>query len=919
MKNKLTVNTLALGNLKQRKKQYTIMIIGIILAMVFSSSIIFLASSIYSSNVELRNERIGKQSVIWTRVTENHIENAQNSKVLGKAGYAHILGILNSTNDEYYDSVCVGWLDDTAEELANPQLIEGKMPSEENEIAVEKMSLSKLGVDAKLGDYITLNLKTQNGNETLENSHQVTYKLVGILKNKATYISFTSGVNMDGVPSAFVCKNTQVELGGREGLTCYARLYDNKENSAGFKKLDDYLLSIEYTTTANPIATFSNNAIYHTNDNDSYDMVYQIVFLIIIVAVLMLASCLIIINAFNANLNERKRQIGLFRAIGATKRQIVKIFAREAFFIGIVSTPVACLLSALIVKGVIHFLGDGYSFELNIWVLLLSVLFCNASVMISALIPLACASRITPMQAIRNIKNTRKLNKKRINSKNSFDVPKLLAKRSLTFSKGKQITVSIILIISIVAGGFAFSWYSYSIENSYSLDSDYMLHLTSWRNYSGINFKSENVGFSENDKQTVLNNEYIGECNGYKKGSVNLLVPSDTSDYRKLVSDNYHFDYDNYTEEDVNETNYRQALFSEKYNNYGADTEKINTLFNVSDYISKELLSYDEQYLNSLKQYVYDGKIDIEKINSGEEIILYTPSKVGMYYDDSKYGGLRTAYNEDADKENCFFTDTCDFHAGDEIEIGVINADEPTDPEGYNIYNSIFPDDAEVIKKKVKIGAIICDGPDGIGMRLQVVTSHNVINSLIPGVKYKELYCNLNTSCTDEVDKAVVDDLKEIASNVDQGNYSSNYGYAQTQREEANKIVIVMLSVIILLFVISISIINNTISADIRNSKQKIGTLRAVGADERELVKSYIYQLLSMLMWGVGIGLCTFTGGYLILLIMSKVRASKLEMYFNPLVAIIFVVCALVICSLSLWLKIKKETKNSIVENIREL
>ena len=42
MKHKnLTVNKLAFGNLKERKKQYTLMIIGIILAMIFSSGTIF--------------------------------------------------------------------------------------------------------------------------------------------------------------------------------------------------------------------------------------------------------------------------------------------------------------------------------------------------------------------------------------------------------------------------------------------------------------------------------------------------------------------------------------------------------------------------------------------------------------------------------------------------------------------------------------------------------------------------------------------------------------------------------------------------------------------------------------------------------------------------------------------------------------
>ncbi len=42
------------------------------------------------------------------------------------------------------------------------------------------------------------------------------------------------------------------------------------------------------------------------------------------------ASCLGIVNAFTANLEERKRQIGLLRAVGATRKQIRGTFGREA-------------------------------------------------------------------------------------------------------------------------------------------------------------------------------------------------------------------------------------------------------------------------------------------------------------------------------------------------------------------------------------------------------------------------------------------------------------------------------------------------------------------------------------------------------------------------------------------------------------
>ena len=49
-KKKLTFNSLALGNLKHRKKRYVLMILGIVLSMVFSSSIIYFVFSAYTTS-----------------------------------------------------------------------------------------------------------------------------------------------------------------------------------------------------------------------------------------------------------------------------------------------------------------------------------------------------------------------------------------------------------------------------------------------------------------------------------------------------------------------------------------------------------------------------------------------------------------------------------------------------------------------------------------------------------------------------------------------------------------------------------------------------------------------------------------------------------------------------------------------------
>lgn len=52
-----------------------------------------------------------------------------------------------------------------------------------------------------------------------------------------------------------------------------------------------------------------------------------------------------IVNSFNNNLKDRRKQIGMLRAIGTTKRQIINIFGREAFIISLICVPISLAIS----------------------------------------------------------------------------------------------------------------------------------------------------------------------------------------------------------------------------------------------------------------------------------------------------------------------------------------------------------------------------------------------------------------------------------------------------------------------------------------------------------------------------------------------------------------------------------------------
>lgn len=134
-----------------------------------------------------------------------------------------------------------------------------------------------------------------------------------------------------------------------------------------------------------------------------------------------------------------------------------------------------------------------------------------------------------------------------------------------------------------------------------------------------------------------------------------------------------------------------------------------------------------------------------------------------------------------------------------------------------------------------------------------------------------------------------------------------------------NSLFFSMISIMVLFLCISASIINNSMSARIRESKREIGTLRAVGASQTELVSSYIRQLLSIFGWSYLIGFALYFILLGVLKIVTKSQENPVELKVMVWQTIVACIVLFAVCGINLWLKIKKEMKNSIIDNIREL
>ncbi len=112
-----------------------------------------------------------------------------------------------------------------------------------------------------------------------------------------------------------------------------------------------------------------------------------------------------IMNSMFTSVLERTKQIGLMKAVGASKEKILLIFIMEAALIGLAGGVMGVLLGyffAFSVQGVAALLGFSYLKIVVLWnVVALSLIFALGVGVISGLYPAYKASGLNPVEALR--------------------------------------------------------------------------------------------------------------------------------------------------------------------------------------------------------------------------------------------------------------------------------------------------------------------------------------------------------------------------------------------------------------------------------------------------------------------------------------------------------------------------------------
>lgn len=413
------INKLTLRHLKENKKRTVVTIIGIIIsvAMITATCVsvtslihVFAQSEAYTGgnwHIELENADAGQIEKLEQNEDLQYVGVCKTLELGNKAAVrvdsgkkaSVSVGDILAGNRDYFSAMFTA-------------SYQGKLPANENEIVVTREFLDKNGLSWQIGDTVRVELgrrivKDTTGalqqitgsyavGETFESGGPASYTLVGIAEKS----NFPSGsaVLFRGLSQA-------EQSGGDVYLT--AKTLDKNTLDVLKNALTKAGIAPDYTLH---VELFRYNYVILENDAT---MATLLSFSSVIMAIIIIASVMLIYNAFGISVSERSRYLGMLASVGATKAQKRRSVYFEGAVLGAFGIPLGFLagiggmavtfrvLDPVFAKSGLNYENTSFTLSFPWWIIPVIALLSIITIAISAYIPARRASRTTPIDALR--------------------------------------------------------------------------------------------------------------------------------------------------------------------------------------------------------------------------------------------------------------------------------------------------------------------------------------------------------------------------------------------------------------------------------------------------------------------------------------------------------------------------------------
>ena len=426
-------------------------LIGI--AIILTTLLLFVIPSIGKDMVEVNFAVINKIYPTWHAL----YRNVDESTVMKLAAH-HDVKTYGLRSDAGYmnledATVSMMYMDRTGMELYKVKLKEGQLPQKENDIVVSKGILEALGQNGKIGDTITVPYQILK-DDGLDYTKEKDFRICGFLadnessKEQKQYTSLVSEAFLKAeIPVEQVKYRFLLQVNGQKGNT-----------------------TADYTETIQNIARQFGISVVDMNINKEFLAAYYvdpatIPVIVGIMLIVVLAGIITIYSVYYVSMNQRVREFGKLKAIGATKRQLRQIVLREGMGVALFAIPIGLLIGTVAVKVVLlqfveHakdsnvLITEAYKVvakgEVQLyywWIYLLAIAVTLCTVYLSLMKPMRMAAKVSEIEAMRYQGGS----KRQKSSRKGYQFLNIgrLTKRNLAENKKK----STITIVSMAVTG----------------------------------------------------------------------------------------------------------------------------------------------------------------------------------------------------------------------------------------------------------------------------------------------------------------------------------------------------------------------------------------------------------------------------------------------------------------------------------
>lgn len=364
------INSLADKSIRADRRRNIFIIITIAFASCLMMS---LALYVFGGSYQTRKLYRGRLQAAVLYVNPEQFTALSEDETIEQAGLSLVMPLKELRIGK--DRLSVTYYDEVAFLMYSHELMQGRLPEKETEIAIPASYLEKQGIEPALGQSVTLELGQNVPSE---------YTVCGLIKDEDANNSYEVLVSQALLESWFsgmdIPYSVLIRMAGSEAM--------------GTDELKQYILACMEPYGFDEADIAFSSSYFNTFDNASSNTLTTV-----LVSILIIIACsTVIYSLFYISVTGKVKEYGRLRIVGITQKQMKRLVRKESRKLSLLSIPLGIVIGSIIGYLLIP---DGWYLPNTVRFAVITALVMEITVRLSIRRPVRIAASVSPVEAVR--------------------------------------------------------------------------------------------------------------------------------------------------------------------------------------------------------------------------------------------------------------------------------------------------------------------------------------------------------------------------------------------------------------------------------------------------------------------------------------------------------------------------------------